>query len=84
MIAPDNTLQFSERVHELLVNPLHRFELGKQAKTYALEKWTAKLQAERMIQFYEEIIKSKSSCQLNANNQLANMDRETSHLNASF
>lgn len=84
LIAPDNTLQFSERVHELLVNPLHRFELGKQAKTYALEKWTAKLQAERMIQFYEEIIKSKSSCQLNANNQLANMDRETSHLNASF
>ena len=56
LIAPDDTAKFAERVHQLLLNPAHRFELGQQAKKYVLEKWTAKLQAQRMILFYEEII----------------------------
>jgi 1,2-diacylglycerol 3-alpha-glucosyltransferase len=61
LIAPDDTTQFAERVHQLLLNPEHRFELGNRAKNYALDKWTATLQAQRMIKFYEEIILSPSS-----------------------
>jgi glycosyltransferase involved in cell wall biosynthesis len=60
LIAPDDTAKFAERVHQLLLNPEHRFELGKQAKKYAADKWTATLQAQRMIKFYEEIILSPS------------------------
>lgn len=56
LIAPDDTVKFAERVYQLLLNPEHRFELGKQAKKYAGEKWAAKLQAQRMIKFYDEII----------------------------
>ncbi len=60
LIAPDDTAKFAERVHQLLLNPEHRFELGNRAKNYALDKWTATLQAQRMIKFYEEIILSPS------------------------
>ena len=60
LIAPDDTAKFAERVHQLLLNPEHRFELGNRAKSYALDKWTATLQAQRMIKFYEEIILSPS------------------------
>ena len=56
LIAPDDTSQFAERVHQLLHNPEHRFELGIRAKTYAFDKWTAKLQAQRMVKFYETLI----------------------------
>lgn len=63
LIAPDNTLIFAEKVHQLLMNPEHSFELGKQAKAYALDKWTAKLQAERMIKFYAQCIISKAPAQ---------------------
>lgn len=59
LIAPDNPLQFSEKVYQLLMHPEHRFELGKQAKTYVLDKWTATLQAERMIKFYSKLIADK-------------------------
>ena len=59
LIAPDNALQFSEKVYHLLMNPEHRFELGKQAAAYVLDKWTATLQAERMIKFYFKIIANK-------------------------
>jgi len=56
LIAQDNTQHFSERVHELLMDSEYRFELGQQAKAYALAKWTARLQAERMIKFYAELM----------------------------
>jgi glycosyltransferase involved in cell wall biosynthesis len=61
LIATDNTLQFSEKVHLLLMYPEHRFELGKQAKAYALDKWTAKSQAERMFKFYSQVMVRKPS-----------------------
>jgi 1,2-diacylglycerol 3-alpha-glucosyltransferase len=71
LIAPDDTTQFAERVHQLLLNPEHRFELGNRAKNYALDKWTATLQAQRMIKFYEEIIFSPSPRQPYLKRQLA-------------
>lgn len=61
LIAPDDTVKFAERVHQLLLNPEHRFELGNRAKSYALDKWTAKLQAQRMIKFYEQVSLNKST-----------------------
>lgn len=63
LIANDNTLEFAERVHQLLIYPEQRFELGRRAKTYALEKWTAKLQAERMIHFYKTLTHRQSSAE---------------------
>jgi 1,2-diacylglycerol 3-alpha-glucosyltransferase len=71
LIAPDDTTQFAERVHQLLLNPEHRFELGNRAKNYALDRWTATLQAQRMIKFYEEIIFSPSPRQPYLKRQLA-------------
>ncbi|MDI1309203.1 MAG: glycosyltransferase [Methylotenera sp.] len=70
LIAPDETAKFADRVHQLLLNPEHRFELGKRAKSYALDKWTATLQAQRMIKFYEEIIRNPSLRQAYAKTHL--------------
>lgn len=56
LIAPENTLQFAEKVHQLLIYPEQRFDLGKRAKEYVLNKWTARLQAERMVNFYTQLI----------------------------
>ncbi len=58
LIATENTLEFAEKVLQLLIYPEQRFELGKLAKEYALDKWTAKLQAERMIKFYGQLVQS--------------------------
>jgi glycosyltransferase involved in cell wall biosynthesis len=56
LVAPDNVEGFAERVHKLLLHPEERYELGKSALSYASENWTAKLQAERMLHFYHQII----------------------------
>jgi glycosyltransferase involved in cell wall biosynthesis len=56
LISKENTLEFAEKVHQLLIYPEQRFELGRRAKEYALRKWTAKLQAERMLKFYSQLI----------------------------
>jgi glycosyltransferase involved in cell wall biosynthesis len=61
LIANDNTIHFAERVQQLLAYPEQRFELGCRAKVYALEKWTAKFQAERMASFYYTLTDAKSS-----------------------
>lgn len=75
LIAPDDTTKFAERVHQLLLNPEHRFELGNRAKMYALEKWTAKLQAQRMIKFYESLIANTSISKSSIKNQLDAMQK---------
>ncbi|HSH54506.1 MAG TPA: glycosyltransferase [Methylotenera sp.] len=60
LISGENTLEFAEKVHELLIYPEQRFELGIKAKTYVLDKWTAQLQAERMVKFYAQLVSMKS------------------------
>jgi glycosyltransferase involved in cell wall biosynthesis len=55
LIAADDTAQFAEKVYQLLANPEERFELGRRAKAYVLAQWTAKLQAERMLNFYSQL-----------------------------
>ncbi|MBA3696366.1 MAG: glycosyltransferase [Methylotenera sp.] len=61
LIAKENTLEFAEKVHQLIIYPEQRFELGKRAKEYALRKWTAKLQAERMVKFYTQLVAEHAS-----------------------
>jgi len=58
LIAPDNTAGFAEKVHQLLIYPEERFELGRGALAYVLDNWTARLQAERMLNFYNHLISS--------------------------
>jgi glycosyltransferase involved in cell wall biosynthesis len=60
LISTENTLEFAEKVHELLIYPEQRFELGIKAKSYVLDKWTAQLQAERMVKFYAQLVSIKS------------------------
>ena len=52
LIAKENTLEFAEKVHQLLIYPEQRASLGEHARAYALAKWTAKVQAERLAKFY--------------------------------
>jgi len=59
LISKEDTLEFAEKVHQLLIYPEQRFELGRSAKAYALDKWTAKLQAERMAKFYAQLTSGK-------------------------
>ena len=56
LIATENTLEFAELVHQLLIYPEQRIDLGQKAKAYALERWTAKVQAERLVKFYGQLI----------------------------
>lgn len=60
LISSENTLEFAEKVHQLLIYPEQRFELGIKAKSYVLDKWTAQLQAERMVKFYAQLVSIKS------------------------
>ncbi len=55
LIAPDSIEGFAEKVGYLLQYPQERYELGKAAQIYAQENWTARLQAERMLHFYQQL-----------------------------
>lgn len=61
LIAKDNAVEFAQKVNHLLMYPEERFELGNRAKTYALAKWTAKFQAERMLKFYGQLMHTRSA-----------------------
>jgi len=56
LIAADNIVRFADKVHYLLKYPEDRYELGKAALQYVSDKWTAKLQVERMLHFYHHLI----------------------------
>ncbi|PKO47414.1 MAG: glycosyl transferase family 1 [Betaproteobacteria bacterium HGW-Betaproteobacteria-22] len=61
LIAPDDIHEFADKVNYLLINPEEKFALGFDAKRYVLEKWTAQLQAERLLNFYRQVISEKVS-----------------------
>ena len=60
MIAPHDEVVFAEKVNALLSNPELKATLGKAALKYAKNKWTDAVQAERMIAFYKEVIKTNN------------------------
>lgn len=79
LVAPDNVVGFAQRVHELLLKPEQRHVLGKLALSYVSKRWTAKTQAERMLNFYHQLIsvyqaKHKFDSMTEATNQKVNVE----------
>ena len=58
LIAPDNQEVFADKVAQLIENRQERDSLGQRAKAYVIKKWTAEVQATRMVDFYEQTIKA--------------------------
>ncbi len=61
MIATDNASEFAQKAHRLLNDHMLRKRLGERAREYALTKWSAATQAERMVQFYDALINQTES-----------------------
>jgi 1,2-diacylglycerol 3-alpha-glucosyltransferase len=53
LIAEENEASFAASVNSLLSNDDRRRKLGEAARRYALNHWSAQLQAERLLQFYQ-------------------------------
>ena len=53
LIAEENETAFASRVNSLLSNDDKRKKLGETGRRYALNHWSAQIQAERMLQFYQ-------------------------------
>lgn len=60
LIAPDNAAIFADKVHSLLHDDTKRRKLGAAARNYASKRWSARLQAERMLAFYQELVAKPS------------------------
>lgn len=56
MIATEETADFSQKVQILLNDAPRRKALGIKGLQYVQAKWTAKYQAQRMLQFYQNVI----------------------------
>ena len=56
IIAPEDEAVFMQKVRSLLANPVHCQYLGARAKSYAQNNWSASKQAERVVQFYGELL----------------------------
>jgi 1,2-diacylglycerol 3-alpha-glucosyltransferase len=54
-IAIEDELDFSSKLHALLINHEERIALGKQGRQYALELWSSEVQAEKMLRLYAEL-----------------------------
>lgn len=61
LIAPDNEKIFADKVVRLIENRQERDSLGQRAKEYVIRQWTAEVQAERMVDFYEQTTALHSS-----------------------
>ena len=59
LISIENESEFVRKVHSLLINPQRRQELSEAARHYAQQKWSAAIQAERMIKYYMVIAGTK-------------------------
>jgi glycosyltransferase involved in cell wall biosynthesis len=56
LIAPEDEQVFADKVHSLFSDAGKRQRLGESARQYAAKRWTSRTQAERMLQFYEQLI----------------------------
>ena len=56
LISTENESEFVQKVHSLLINPQRRNEIGQAGRNYAINKWSAQVQAERMIKFYSNVL----------------------------
>jgi len=53
VIAEEDETAFAGSVNALLSNAEHRSKLGEAGRRYALNHWSARIQAERMLQLYQ-------------------------------
>ena len=58
LISSENTTEFADKVAYLLSHETERLALGDKAKAYVAKRWTDKVQAERLVQFYEQSVTS--------------------------
>ena len=56
LISPENESEFVQKVHSLLINKSLRDQIGEAGREYALTKWSATVQAERVIKFYNKVL----------------------------
>ncbi len=52
LISTENESEFVQKVHSVLINPQRRQQLSETARHYAQKKWSAEIQAERMLKYY--------------------------------
>lgn len=57
LIAPDDHTGFAARLATVLKNSTLRQQLSASALSYVQEHWTARVQAEKLVMFYQSIIK---------------------------
>ncbi len=69
-IATEDSIEFADKINDLLSNALARKILGDVGKRYALKHWTASAKAEQMLNFYRE---TQSSYSLNKHQQAAKL-----------
>ena len=61
LIAKEDESEFVQKVHSVLINPQRRQQLSESAREYAQKKWSAEMQAERMLKFYMVIASAHQS-----------------------
>ncbi len=61
LIAKEDESEFVQKVHSVLINPQRRQQLSESARDYAQKKWSAEIQAERMLKFYMVIASTHQS-----------------------
>ncbi len=56
LISLEDTIEFSDKVYYLLNDEQERKALGAKAREYVASRWTDKVQAERLVKFYDKLI----------------------------
>ena len=69
-IATEDSIEFADKINDLLSNALARKILGDIGKSYAIKHWTASAKAEQMLHFYRAI---QSNRNLNSDKQAAQL-----------
>ena len=55
LIAPEDEVVFAEKVYRLLTDRKLRQQLSTKALAYVQQKWTSRVQAERLVDFYQDL-----------------------------
>ncbi|HEY0268839.1 MAG TPA: glycosyltransferase [Methyloradius sp.] len=61
LIAPEDATVFADKVLSLINDDNKHQQLSSAAKKYAENRWTSRAQAERMAQFYEQLLNQSNA-----------------------
>jgi 1,2-diacylglycerol 3-alpha-glucosyltransferase len=56
LIAPDDVHVFADRLASVINNPQLRQQLSTSALSYVKSHWTARVQAEKLVTFYQDLL----------------------------